>query len=493
MAFLKTSEFFDDDRTWVFNRKRTRAAKRRQEFWYDDYDGVRYYKDQIDVWHVAANRWLATYANDDITDAEGRPMGRESIRGFTFSEDGREIVMQYAAGLERRETFPRHLKNRPEIVAYIEELPEALNKDQLVCLESLDFTGDRPSGSSDGSDDPDSIAYLLADAACRRFAPPAFDAAGLPDAARQLRALPTIHSQDTARKALQVCQALENDCDPDNLTELLSAAMSAINAAKGIGLLTAGGHVADVVNCAQKQIGEDREMTDAAIEFIHELIGLGHKIPLTRDLLRAVERIFVENPYKFSDLDMFKYFYRSEMAHILIDIRIGEVTKPSYEEKAVSALVRKCDYEKKALQVERKMKTKDIPWVSGVLASLNPFKNDNQTNRIELLEQQNSAWIIPKWTDLYRLEHEARKKKFSAFEKQVAHLQRGRDNKGLDKDYEQGTRLRRKEIAEKRIQIFEQKARDAEIEQLDYERLARELGEKTKLYDQYVRQRALSR
>lgn len=488
MAFLKTTEFFDDGRTWVFNRTRTRAAKRRQEFWYDDYDGVRYYKDLIDVWHVAANRWLATYADDDITDADGRPMGRESIRGFAFSEDGREIVIQYAAGFERRETFPRHLKNRPEIVAYIEELPEALNKDQLVRLESLDFTGDRPSRSSDGSDDPDSIAYLLADAACRRFAPPAFDAAALPDAARQLRALPAIHSQDTARKALQVCQALEKDCDLDNLTELLSAAMSAINAAKGIGLLTAGGHVADVVNCAQKQICEDREVTDAAIEFIHELIGLGTKIPLARDLLRAVESIFVENPYKFSALDMFKYFYRSEMAHILIDIRIGEVTKPGYEEKAVSALVRKCDYEKKALQVERKLKTKDIPWASRVLASLNPFKNLQPGNKNQLWDEKNLPGVQPNWPNHYRLKYEAQKKNFSAFEKRVGRLQGARHNRDVNKQYEERARLQRKEIAEKQKQIFEQKARDAEIEQLDYERLARELGEKINLYDQYLRQ-----
>jgi hypothetical protein len=416
MGRSKIVESFDDDRTWTFNQGRTRAARCRQLGSFDQY-GLKF-EVRIEVWHVAAKRQLASYDATEFRDLEGNDVGPQ-VCGVAFTEDERELIIQYSDGDERRETIPRHFENLPEIITYVEELREALTGEQVARVESLDTTGDLPSDTRGGATESGGLGYLLADAACRRFAPPAFDAAGLPDAAQRLRAMAPINSRDMAREALEVCKTLEEGCDQEALTDILSAAASAVEAARGVSS-SAGGHAAEVASRAQKEVGEGTEITDAAIEFIRELTDLSRVLPLPEDVVR-----FVEQTDEVSDLEMLKKFYRSEIVHILIDIRIEELGEASYRRQAEWAEHMIPIYEQKALQAEKRV-----------------------------------------WE----------------------HQQGARDVEGRNQDYEHGARLRRAQRAEENKRKYEQRARDAENKKLYYERLARELEEKKRIYEQYVLQ-----
>jgi len=85
---------FDDERAWVFNRERSRAARCRDLGSFDQY-GL---KDEslIEVWHVATKQLLASFRQDHLVDIEGEDAGGGGF-DFAFTEDGRARVIDLMA------------------------------------------------------------------------------------------------------------------------------------------------------------------------------------------------------------------------------------------------------------------------------------------------------------------------------------------------------------------------------------------------------------
>ena len=502
-------DFSDDRGGWAFNKNRTRAARCRDLGSFDQY-GLKQ-EQLIEVWHVSARLRIAEYRHDYFEDFE-RNIVSAYVSDYWFSEDGRELIIKNSGGGERRETFPYVRDYLPEINSYVDALRDALSEEQVARVEALDGKGDLPGDTEGGAADSNDLIYLLADAACRRFAPPAFDAAGLPDVAQRLRALSPINSEEAAGQALVVCKTLGEGCGQEPLKDVLSAAASAVEAATGFSS-SAGGHAAEVAKCAQKAVGEGREITDAATELIRELTALSRQIPLPRYV-----KSFIEQTCDVSELEMLRKFYRSEITLVLIDIRIGNLSVPSYQAGAENAKYRRLSYEEGARQAEARLRElndprnpkplaqpgaenreriearnpkapappgaehreSDDPWILKALARLMPFKKVQRPP-----ESEPPGIYQQSWMERESSTRQERKSKFAIFEERVRKAQSGRDVVGVDEAYERGSRTRRIGMAEKSKRIYEQKAGDAENERRNYKRLAAELEENKRICGQY--------
>ncbi len=432
-------ESFDDGRGWAFNQKRTRAARCRGLGSFDQY-GLKQ-EQLIEVWHVSARRLIAEYREDYFEDIEGNIVSAY-VSDLSFSEDGRELIIRRSDGVERRETFPHVRDYRAEINSYVDALMDALSEEQLARLEDVDGKGDLPGDARGAVADSNDLILLLADAACRRFAPPAFDAAGLPDTARRLRALSPVTSREAARQALEACKAFGDDCGREALKDLLSTAVLAVEAATGFSS-SAGEHAAEVAKRAQAVVGEGLEITDAAIELVGELTALSGRIPLPR----YVEG-FIEQTRDVSQLVMLRKYYRSEITLVLIDIRIGDLSEPSHQVAAESARRRKLSFEEKARQAEAKLRALSKP------RNPKPPAPPGVENR-ERIEARNSQTPA-------RSAHRKQKLNFAAFEKAVRNAQSERDVVAVDETYQPDSRPRRIQMAESNKQMYEEKARNAE-------------------------------
>ena len=112
-----TTPSFADDRSWVFNQERTRAAQCRGLGSFDQY-GLKQ-EQLIEVWQVATKRLIASYRADYFEDFE-RNITSPYVSGISFSDDGHELIIRCSDGVERREardsTTPCRLPTRDQFL-----------------------------------------------------------------------------------------------------------------------------------------------------------------------------------------------------------------------------------------------------------------------------------------------------------------------------------------------------------------------------------------
>ena len=363
---------FAEERSWVYNQDRTRAA-----IWYDTghpRDAFGTGTDLfVEVWDVAtkqrlAHYWLAHTVNPETGEDDG-----PQVCGVAFTKDGRTLIIRYTDGSEQRVTFPFHPAEAPAITAYVEGLHESLTDEQIARVESIDT-----SGTGDPTGFPGhlrhefgrQLAYFLADVACRRFAPLALDAAGQPDLANELRTMTPIASESTAKDAREACEALRDRFDQAPLTYVLSYvlhdATSAARVAAEGDFSTGGGHAGRAAANAQEVVGAGTDVTDAGIHLIPELVALAHELHRSENL-----QVLLKRAHTFGELDALARAYPSEDAQRLIKAKKQEMYAPLVErmERARVQMRRAREegksklsaFERRVKEVQERSKPKGLP------------------------------------------------------------------------------------------------------------------------------------